>query len=101
MNLKTLNSLAIRNWETAKLVIWNEIWNLKKHDYAMEKLIKLIKTYILKSTTVNYSTKKKNKHLQPRKSWITSAISVSCKTKENQYNIGKKSNLFGYKKWIY
>lgn len=54
-------------------------------DYAMSKLTELIKY------SVNYSSNKKHKELQLRKSGKKSTISVSCKTKENLDNIWKET----------
>lgn len=73
--------------ECAKKIEWNSCLHLQDPNLALDELIKMIHSCVEKATC---NKKTKNNQL-PRKKWITKAILVSCKNKENLYNIWKRN----------
>ena len=68
---------------------WNHVLTIKEPNIAINELTNIIHSCLEYASC--YKQKSRiNKDYIPRKKWITKAILVSCKTKENLYNIWKK-----------
>lgn len=75
--------------DIASSIDWHEILTITDPNQATNKLINKLK-HCISLAKINNSYRKNNKFMKPRKSWITKALLISCKTKEKLYNIWKK-----------